>query len=474
MNKPTILWHDYETWGVNPRVDQPAQFAAIRTDLDLNEVERPIEIFCKPTYDRLPNPQAVMVTGISPLRAEQQGYDEPEFIRRVIEAFMQPNTCGAGYNSIRFDDEVTRFTAYRNFYDPYEREYKNDNSRWDLVNVMRMVHALRPEGINWPKREDGHTSFKLEHLTAANNIEHAGAHDALVDVRATIEVARLLKRAQPKFYEFAFNNRDKHKCRALINQPAFIHTSAMLGPDSLYTAPMVCLGWSTTNANEAYCVQIGVDNQWLIDASIDEIREVLYTKKSERPEGKQELGIKKIQINRCPALAPLAMLKDQSVANRLGITFDEAACEAERWKSSALTQKIAQVFERHFDQTPDVESGLYDGFPSPNDKQLFSAVRAANADSFYQPFVFDNKRYNELLFRYRARFFPQTLDFNEQHEWRELLTQRFTTGSDGFLSIDDFQAQVQDIAIRANEQQDQRSMQLVNDLLRFQAKIMGS
>ena len=165
------------------RRDRASQFAGVRTDLDLNEIEAPLMMYCQPAYDYLPHPQACLVTGITPQTAQQEGLPECEFIRRIHAAFSRPQTCVAGYNSIRFDDELTRQLLYRNFYDPYEREWKHGNSRWDIIDMLRLCHALRPEGLQWPQRDDGAVSFRLETLSAANGLLHENAHDALSDVR---------------------------------------------------------------------------------------------------------------------------------------------------------------------------------------------------------------------------------------------------------------------------------------------------
>lgn len=479
MSNTSILWHDYETWGVNPRVDQPSQFAAIRTDEDLNIIDRPIEIFCKPTYDRLPHPRAAMVTGISPLSAEQQGFDEPEFIRKVNDAFSVPGTCGAGYNSIRFDDEVTRHTLFRNFFDPYQREYSNGNSRWDLINALRMAHALRPEGINWPEREDGFTSFKLEDLTAANHIDHAGAHDALVDVKATIEMARKLREAQPKFFNYLFDLRKKDKARAVIEpnrgQPTpFLHTSAMLGPERLYTAPMILLGWNKDNANAAICLQLDCDNEWILTASADDIREVMFTPKASRSEHQKDIGLKQIQINRCPALAPISLLKDQAIINRTGLSLEKIQHRAANWLTPELAEKLCQVFTPRDYPEPDVEASLYSGFASYNDKNLMVEVRDATIEKLtHQSFHFEDPRYNALLFRYKARFFPQTLTHQEQLEWRELLRERLIDGGTEFLTVQGFDQQITEIQNELANTPNKKAFALLNDLVLFRTKLIG-
>ena len=250
MTEQTIFWHDYETWGVDPRRDRAAQFAGIRTNLDLEVVGEPVMFYCKPTHDFLPHPDAVRVTGIAPQLADREGVNEAEFFGRINEIFSIPGTTGAGYNSIRFDDEVTRFGFYRNFIDPYAREWQNGNSRWDILDLVRMTYALRPEGINWPDRVDepGVPSFRLEHLTAANDIEQTGAHDALVDVKATIDIARLIKNSQPRLYDYFFDLRIKNNVAPMLNttielaqRKTMLHISGMFPAEQGCLSPIVPL-----------------------------------------------------------------------------------------------------------------------------------------------------------------------------------------------------------------------------------------
>src|SRR5690606_37632798 len=166
----SFLFYDLETFGSDPRLSRIALFAAIRTDESLRQVEDPVEFLVQPADDLLPSPGATLVTGITPQRALAEGVNEAAAFARIFEEMARPKTCTLGYNSLRFDDEFVRCGLFRSFYDPYEREWKAGNCRWDLLDVMRLAHALRPEGIAWPKREDGATSFRLEHLAEANGV----------------------------------------------------------------------------------------------------------------------------------------------------------------------------------------------------------------------------------------------------------------------------------------------------------------
>ena len=253
MTQNTLYWHDYETFGLDPLRDRPVQFAGVRTDEDLNIIGEPLNIMARPAPDTLPHPISSIITGITPQQALEQGMPEAEFISRILEELSQPGTCGVGYNSLRFDDEVTRNTLYRNLYDPYGREWQNGNSRWDIIDMVRACCDLRPEGIVWPQREDvDRSSFRLEELTAANGIHHAQAHDALSDVFATIAMAKLIKDKQSKLYDFLYKLRRKNEVLKYIDlkeMTPILHTSGMYGSDYGNTRMVVQIAAHPTNKN---------------------------------------------------------------------------------------------------------------------------------------------------------------------------------------------------------------------------------
>src|SRR5215831_17117708 len=234
----SFFWHDYETFGIDPCRDRPAQFAGLRTTYDLEPVGEPLAIYCKPARDVLPTPFSCLITGITPQRAERDGLVEAEFAARVHDELSAPGTCAVGFNSIRFDDEFTRNLLYRNFYDPYAREWENGNSRWDVIDLVRMCYALRPQGIEWPVRDDGTPSFRLEDLTAANRLWHQQAHDALSDVHATIAIARLMRVRQPRLFDWFFALRRKQRAFELLD---CIQRTPVLHVSSRYPAERGCI-----------------------------------------------------------------------------------------------------------------------------------------------------------------------------------------------------------------------------------------
>lgn len=420
----SIFWHDYETFGVDPRRDRPCQFAGIRTDEDLNIIGEAVEFFCKPAPDFLPDPIACRVTGISPQLALEKGLSEAEFCERIVQEFTEPGTCVAGYNSIRFDDEITRHLLYRCFYDPYEREWKNGNSRWDIIDLLRMTRALRPQGIIWPDKEDGSPSFRLEQLTQANGIAHADAHDALADVRATIAMARLVKQQQPKLYDYLYNLRNKNRVLPLLDlhkHTAVVHVSGM------FPAQRGCLGIvlpllrHPDNNNGIVVLDLCSDPSSWLNLSAEQIRARLYTPRSELAAGEERIGLKTVHLNRCPALAPLTVLSDE-VVKRYQLDLNLVQAHREQvLAASGLVERLREVFSgTDFTPETDPDVMLYSGgFFDAHDKRLMQKLHQLPAKQLATLSAeFHDPRLPLLLFRFRARNFPETLTTEETALWR--------------------------------------------------------
>ena len=423
-DEPTLYWHDYETFGLNPGADRPAQFAGIRTDLDLNVISEANEWFCRPPDDYLPNPEACLITGISPQQALQQGVNESEFIRHINREFSQANTCVVGYNNIRFDDEVTRFTLYRNFLDPYQREWKNSCSRWDIIDLVRACYALRPEGINWPTDENDAPSFRLELLTQENNLAHSQAHDAMSDVYATIAMAKLIKEKQPKLYDYCFHLRKKNNVLNTLKVGSYtpvVHVSGMFPALQGCASYVLPIAEHPYNRNAVIAIDLNKDLNCLQTLSIAEIRHYLYTSNSDLPEGINRPPIKLIHINKCPIVAPAKTLTETR-AEQLGIDSKQCRASLDLLKNNPdLAQKCQMVFaEEHAaaqNKTP--EEMLYTGgFFSNHDKVLINQISTSTWEELAEhEYNFEDPRLKTLLWHYRARNAPQSLNIDEQEKW---------------------------------------------------------
>lgn len=447
----TFYWHDYETWGGDPRRDRPCQFAGIRTDLDLNPVGEPLVLFCRPTLDLLPDPDACLVTALTPQRVAAKGIKEPEFASLIHAELSRPGTCGAGYNNLRFDDEVTRHLFYRNFIDPYAREWRDGNSRFDLIDVLRLAQALRPEGLCWPQRPDGTPSFRLEDLAAANDIPHPQAHDALADVKATIVLARRLRLAQPRLFAYALGLRDKGRVRALLDRgEPLLHVSARFPAALGCIAPILPLAAHPANANAVICCDLRADPAQLLDLHLEELRQRLFTPSDRLPEGVERVPLKAVHLNRTPMLAPLNTLT-QSAADRWQID-PQAIDRHARWIAERLTA-IAERIQALFRPMPEVdldpELALYSGGFIPDaDRRLCDWIRRASPNdlaSLPRPFI--DPRLPVLLLRYRARHWPKTLSDAEHRLWEADRRRRLTQAEAGALSpIERYRARLQELA----------------------------
>lgn len=451
----TFYWHDYETFGADPSRDRPVQFAGLRTDANLNPIGEPLVIYSRPANDFLPHPQACLITGITPQEALDKGLPEAEFIRRIHDELAAPGTCGVGYNSLRFDDEITRYTLYRNFYDAYGREWQNGNSRWDIIDMVRATYALRPEGIEWPLREDGLPSFRLEDLTKANGISHEAAHDALSDVHATIAMARLIKEKQPRLFDYVLQHRGKRSVLAMLDietMKPVLHVSGMFGAQRNNIALVVPLAMHPSNKNEIICFDLSADPSPLFDMDAKQLQKLLYTRTEDLPEGMERLGLKSVHANRCPILVT-AKMADPATAQRLGISGDVcranlAALREFRDRDVAgFTAKIHSVYVgRKFDEITDPDRMLYGGgFFSATDKRVMEQVRACTPEELASTsFSFEDKRLPEMLFRYRARNYLQTLSAPELAQWEEFRFQRLTEpGAGGSICMEEYQELIQ-------------------------------
>ncbi|MGX9727903.1 MAG: exodeoxyribonuclease I [Candidatus Electronema sp. VV] len=434
MPEITLLWHDYETWGLNPRSDRAAQFAAVRTNLELEEIGEPLVLWCRLASDALPDPRAVLLTGITPQEAARKGLNEAEFFRRIEAELARPGTCGVGYNSLRFDDEVTRFGFYRNFIDPYAREWQNGCSRWDIIDLLRTAHALRPEGIIWPELE-GCVSFRLDLLAATNDITH-DAHEALSDVRATLELARLLRRLQPRLYDYCFNLRQKSEAAKLLDlsrKDIVLHVSGMYPAVKGCIAPIMPLLQHPRNKSEIIVYNLRQPPQMLLSMTPEEMAENLYARSEEQPEGFERLALKGAHVNKSPMLAPLNTLRSELAAQwQINLRLAERHRE-QILADPTLTQRLTALYQSRPDAPPpDADAALYEGMISDADRRLCNEALTktpAQLAAWQPPFA--DERLRALYFRFRARNWPESLNAKEQAQWRHFCEARLLEGQFG-------------------------------------------
>ncbi len=442
---PSFYWFDYETFGRSAVWDHPAQFAGRRTDLDLKPIDEPDVFYCRLPGDYLPEPGACRITGITPDKVMREGMPQARFIERAVAQLGAPGTISVGYNSVRFDDAFTRHTLFRNLLPPYDHEWRDGNSRWDLIDVVRLTRALRPEGIEWPTDEHGAPSNKLELLTQANGIEHAAAHDALSDVDATIGMARLLKDKQPRLFSFTFEHRGKVQAGKLLNvqDRAIVLMAAPFIPGSRHNlAAVVPICRDPKDGNGVIVLDLETSPELLRDLGADELERRVFSRRDQLGE-QSRIGLATVKLNSCPVLAPFKTLRCAD-AERLGMNLKELErrhAQLLGLLDSALLAKIESVMTCKFeDGATDVDGTLYSGgFLSDGDRRKLDSVRKLDPAKLAtaRP-VFDDPRLDDMLWRYRARNWPESLSQDEQQRWREHITQRLSQGDKPWLDWNAF------------------------------------
>ncbi|WP_197490388.1 exodeoxyribonuclease I [Halothiobacillus diazotrophicus] len=439
----SFLFYDFETTGADPRCDRPVQFAAIRTDEALNVIDDPVTFYATLSAEVLPHPQAILVTGILPEDlAAAGGTCEAVFAARIHEQMSRPGTCAVGFNSLRFDAEMLRFMFWRNLRDPYAHEWKNGNSRWDVLDAARAVRLLRPEGIEWPRDDAGQPTLRLEALTAANGIAHAHAHDALGDVEATIDLARLLKRNAPKLFDYLLRLRSKHVAADFVDDPdrsAFVHVSGRISAEQGSASLFANLGQAGGVGTQRLLWDLRFDPTEVLDSSVDELTARRFLSQAEVTETQTRLPIKLLHLNRAPVVVSAAILQEDAVAQRMQLDRDRVRghlAVMDRHKP-AIAEKLQSVLAAQRDYAPqDVECALYDGFMPTGDRAALEAFnrrldRALSHDSpLTDPGVeaglidlirhdWQDARLPELCFRFVARTRPDLLPEVDRVKWQD-------------------------------------------------------
>jgi exodeoxyribonuclease-1 len=437
----SFYWYDLETSGTDPRWDRVIQFAGVRTDMDLQPVGDEQSFYIQLPDDVLPNPDATLVTGITPEHTRQQGISEWHALAQVEKLFAEPDTCVVGYNSLRFDDEFVRYGFYRTLRDPYAREWQNGNSRWDIIDLVRATGALRPAGITWPVGEDGLPVYRLELLTQANDLEHGHAHDALSDVHATIAMARLIKQNQPKLFDYFLNLRRKKSIRKLLEPTGAnvcIHVSGMYPRSQFGTAPVVSVCRHPRNSNSIVVADLSQDVEPLLNWSAERIREALFARGAAvRP------PLKEIRVNRCPFVAELAVLTPENWS-RLGFDAKQIKERQRRLAAPGIAQKVAKVYDGQTQEPAlDVEAALYEGFLQDADRRRCATFAEQLGEGDWVDLDYSDQRLGTLAQRLKARSFASLLSPEEGQEWHEFVSRKLHHASAPWLTLAGFQARLQ-------------------------------
>jgi exodeoxyribonuclease-1 len=466
----SFLFYDLETSGVNPRRQRIMQFGGQRTDMQLQPIGEPFNILIKLTEDILPDPDAILVTGITPQKTLSEGISEAEFVEIFDKQINKPGTIFTGFNSVRFDDEFMRFLFWRSFYDPYEWQWKNSSSRWDILDISRITRALRPEGIKWPFDTSGKPTNRLEYLTSLNKLDHKEAHDALSDVKATIALARLIREKQPKLFDYLLNLRHKKAVAEFVgSHDIFLYTSGKYPGDFEKTTVVASIGPNSDN-NGQLVYDLRYDPKDFINLAPEELANLW---KYDREKKLVPLPVKSLQYNRCPAIAPLSVL-DAKSQKRLSIdlaTINENHKQlrrAQNFHENLL--KAAETLNKGREQTDmvvsdlEADSRLYDNFLGDKDKLLLEKIRSGGADGM-SSFVekLSDMRLKTILPLYKARNYPYKLSAEERVEWENYRRRALISGGEN-SSLAKFNNRLKELAEDKNGNLDDNKKYLLEEL----------
>ena len=436
----TFFFYDLETSGLNSRQDRIMQFAGQRTDMNLEPIGEPYNLLVTLNDDTLPSPDALMVTGITPQKTVEEGYSEAQFARMLSEEIFTPDTIAVGFNNIRFDDEFIRHLLWRNFHDPYEWSWKDGRSRWDLLDVVRLTRALRPEGINWPLDAKDEPTNRLELITKANDIIHENAHDALADVTALIAVTKLIKQKQPQLYDYLLKMRDKKVVQQLVNmddKKPFVYASGRY--DKEFAKTTVAFPLTTSRNGGVVVYDLRYDPTPFVELSTEELSKKIFASWEERQaEDFVKLPVKELQYNRCPAVAPLGVLEQGDGWQKISLDLKTVQKHQNILLNHPdFAEKLRIIFENKpaFKKLPDPEAQLYDGFLNDRDRLQVEAVRNADERELadFHP-EFQDERLASLLLHYKARSFPKSLTEDEMSRWEQWRRQRLSAQIPQFMA----------------------------------------
>lgn len=371
--------------------------------------------------DYLPNPKSLLITNISIQYLQKNGINEYFFSKKIFKIFMGKNTCIVGFNNISFDNILTRHLFYRNLFDPYEWSWKNGNSSWDILDVLRAFYIFFPNKILWPKNNKGFISFKLSDITKINKIKHNNIHDAYSDVLATILVSRLLKKVSENFFFFLYFSTRKNNLLQFLKKnekKPFFYISSFFGSSFFNIGCVMFLMFHPNIKNSFFLIDLKKNLNVLLN---------LYYSQNLRINSIQELfqyGIILVSLNKSPIFLSYSFLSSKKCYN---LKIDYLKCQRNfflllnnfsflTWIRSLFSQKS---FFNIKNITNNVDLMLYKNFFNFSDKNIlldFHGKKPLQWKDFY--FKFKDFRIKNLIFNLLGRNFFCFLNANEKKIWK--------------------------------------------------------
>lgn len=366
----SYVFYDLETTGLSKHFDQIIQFAAVRTDHALKEIDR-FEVRSRLGCGVVPHPEALCVNGVG---IEQlldpslpSHYEMMSEIQSKLQSWMP--SIFVGYNSIRFDEELLRQALYKCLYPPYLTSTPGCG-RADAMNLALDAASSTPESFVVPLNAEGKRSFKLADISRSNGLALGRSHDALSDVYATIELCNRLRRNAPEAWNRFGRFSSKRAVADFIQgEDAFLLTTFWANL-ARYT-PLVWIGNDAEQSALAYCLVLSHETEGLRRAPASELAAAL---------GQPSSPLRYVHTNRAPALTPTYDVDETTVDLGMDIEQIEDLGRAVRDDESfqARVLEIVQANKRTWPKETHVEKRIYEGFSTHGEKLAMSAFHAAD------------------------------------------------------------------------------------------------
>lgn len=444
-----ILWYDYETSGRDPAADRVIQMGWQLTDPAMEPLSDPDAQLVRLPDDVLPSPGALLVHQIAPEVHQRDGITEAELAVK-LDQLIAPKTLVGGYNSRRFDDRFTQHIFYRCLFDPYRWQFSDGRGRFDLYPVVLVFYVMAPEAIHWPEDADGRPRFKLDRIGPLNQLDVGiqRAHDAGSDVMMTARLARTLALHYPDLFADCLRMIDKHHVTDVIRgsgrTEGLLEVTAFGGWESGYTRDLWIPFRVSERSNDYVAFDLNHDPESVL-AGLQELTEKPL-EATELSRALRALGVHTIRTNSQPMLFRRDLL-DAEVTRRLsefGRDVDQQNSHRDLWHHIQESPAFKQLYQLVISliapsdepTADDVDLMLYGGaFLSDHDKALLADCPRLDAEKLksYTP-AFEDARYPELVFRYRARNFPGSLNPGEWRRWQQRRRFKLIDGERGVTS----------------------------------------
>jgi exodeoxyribonuclease-1 len=358
-----FVFYDLETTGISPAFDQPLQFAAIVTDLELNEIER-VDIRCQLSPHILPSPKALAVTGVRPSQLENKNLPSAFEFAQTIQKFTEQwaPAIWIGYNSIAFDEAMLRQMFYQNLQPNIFATQFHNNTRLDVMKMVFAVHAEAPKILKWPLNDKGKVTFKLDQLAPLNGFHAHNAHDALGDVEATIFIVDIIKTQRPDLYKKLVQARDKERNLQLLKSFKPVDVTLRFGGNAPKTYTGCFCGLPRNNKNIVGFFDLNQSDPMDLIHGTDQDILMAMTESPQR--------IRSFRLNQADTIRPASVTSHEY--NHIC-----AVIKGNEEFQAMVSERLDNKYVNEEDIELRIEEKIFSGFYSYQDKELLQSFQSS-------------------------------------------------------------------------------------------------